>query len=308
MGNNPSKILYKRKHEDTFSEPSYGSRRSSVSDYFVKKSQSLASLLQKEEEAKEADRHQREHYMLKIIRKGNIATVLDSPSVIIQSGIEGNGIWALDMATQYPKAKVIGLDLKLPDIQLSNQTFYRAHILRPWPLNECSADFVFQRFMNQRIEKDQWEVVLKEMFRVLKRGGQLELVEAELLNHRGGPALNRLQSFYGDYCIKNNLNLDFATMTQTLKQLGFEEVSQSTFDIPLGEWPEDAESSQELRNFGFMNLEIRKAHVKNRKSEFLASWGICPETYDSMTNQAVRETEEYKTFSRYNCWVARKPL
>ncbi|RCH84057.1 hypothetical protein CU098_009386, partial [Rhizopus stolonifer] len=105
-------------------------------------------------------------------------------------------------------------------------------------------DSVFQRFMNQRIEKDQWEVVLKEMFRVLKRGGQLELVEAELLNHRGGPALNRLQSFYGDYCIKNNLNLDFATMTQTLKQLGFEEVSQSTFDIPLGEWPEDAVKSR----------------------------------------------------------------
>lgn len=44
------------------------------------------------------------------------------------------------MATQYPDAQVIGLDLKLPDIQLSNQTFYRANIIETWPIEPDSVD------------------------------------------------------------------------------------------------------------------------------------------------------------------------
>ncbi|EIE89749.1 hypothetical protein RO3G_14460 [Rhizopus delemar RA 99-880] len=79
------------------------------------------------------------HYLLKLARKGNTWTSLDSPKVIVESGI-GNGIWALEMATQYSESQVIGLDLKLPDIQLANQTFHRANILETWPIDDDSAD------------------------------------------------------------------------------------------------------------------------------------------------------------------------
>ncbi|KAI9269933.1 S-adenosyl-L-methionine-dependent methyltransferase [Sporodiniella umbellata] len=303
MGNYPSKKMYKKKLQDRSSEPSGIHHKTSfVQDYIIKRSSSVASFIKTEEESKELDRQQREHYMLKMIRKGNIAAVLDSPSVIIQSGIRGNGIWALDTASQYPKAKVIGLDLKLPDLQLANQTFYQTHLLRPWPVRDNYADFVFQRCMNLRIEKDQWLKVLKEMWRTLKPGGQVELVEPELFNHRQGPYLDQIQNYYQKDYELNNLDFDLSLMDTFLAQAGFENIQHTTYDIPLGEWPEDPE----LRNFGFMNLELRKSHTKIRRNDYIQQWHLTPQLYDTMINQAIQETERYQTFSRYHCWVARK--
>jgi hypothetical protein len=78
--------------------------------------------------------------MLKMVNKRNILTTFNqSPSIIVKSGLD-DGIWTIEVATEYPDAKVIGLDTKLPDIQLPNQTYYRTDIIHTWPIPANTVD------------------------------------------------------------------------------------------------------------------------------------------------------------------------
>ncbi|KAG1374005.1 hypothetical protein G6F61_009700 [Rhizopus arrhizus] len=235
MGNQASKVIAQKKKQEKNEKPEPSSRRSSITEFFSKRKQSITSLMKKEQDMKEHDLQQREHYLLKLARKGNTWTNLDSPKVIVESGI-GNGIWALEMATQYSESQVIGLDLKLPDIQLANQTFHRANILETWPIDDDSADFVFQRSMCICIQQDQWIHVLKEMFRVIKRGGCVELIEPELLHHQPGPVLQAFHAFYKEQCTQANIDLELKSMNDWLSEVGFEAIECKMLDLPIGEW------------------------------------------------------------------------
>lgn len=57
-----------------------------------------------------------------------------------------------------------------------------------------------------------------------------------------------------------------------------------------------------------MNLDIQKAQFKNKKNEFMSNWGLTSTAYDQMMSQAVEEIERYRSFTRFNCWMAKKPL
>ena len=65
--------------------------------------------------------------------------------------------------------------------------------------------------------------------------------------------------------------------------------------------------SIELKQFGFINKEIQKAMLKNKKSTYVPKWGITPADYDLAVSQVLDEYEEYQSFSRFNCWIAQKP-
>ncbi|CEG83385.1 hypothetical protein RMATCC62417_17312 [Rhizopus microsporus] len=314
MGNQSSKInIQNKKKQDAAIKPSTSistnlgsiasSRRSSITEFFAKRKQSIASIMKREEDIKEHDREQRQHYLLKNVRKGNTRTLLDSPKRIVESGI-GNGIWVLEMATQYPDAQVIGLDLKLPDIQLSNQTFYRANIIETWPIEPDSVDFLFQRNMVTCLQKDHWIHVFSEMFRVLKPGGSLELIEQDPLHHNPGPVLQALHAFYKEQFDQTKIDWELSTLQDALSQIGFIDIELITIDIPIGEWPTESDQKQ----FGFMNKDIQKAFLKNKKNEYMQRWSMSSVDYDVAVGEVCDEFEEYKSFTRVNCWMAKKPV
>ncbi|KAI9250312.1 S-adenosyl-L-methionine-dependent methyltransferase [Sporodiniella umbellata] len=236
MGSQASKVVSNnKKKQEKVEPPTPSSRRSSITEFFTKRKQSIASIMRKEQDMKEQDRQQREHYLLKLARKGNTWTSLDSPRVIVEVGI-GNGIWALEMATQYPQSQLIGLDKKLPDMSLSNQTFHCVNVLKTWPIEDNTADFIFQRNMISCIQQDQWIHLLKEMLRVIRPGGCIELLEPELLHHRPGPVLQAFHVFYKEQCTEANLDIELNQMEEWLRLAGFESIEKRTLDLPIGEW------------------------------------------------------------------------
>ncbi|KAG1168255.1 hypothetical protein G6F70_009179 [Rhizopus microsporus] len=180
------------------------SRRQSITEFFVGRKKSLV-----QEDFKEFDRLQRQHYLLKSARKANTCHQLKDPEVILDVGT-GNGIWALEMAAEYCQAKVIGLDIRPPTEQQGkpkNLTYKEADIMQTWPIESNSVDFVFQRNMGQVILKDQWPHVLSEMYRVLKPGGVIELVEADLWHHNPGPVQKAFDEFSQTQCNETQLAL-----------------------------------------------------------------------------------------------------
>ncbi|EPB89357.1 hypothetical protein HMPREF1544_03866 [Mucor circinelloides 1006PhL] len=284
-------------------------RRKSISEFFARRKQSLVSMHPTivEEDMKEYDRLQRQHYLLKSTRKGNTWAPIESPKVIVEAGT-ANGIWALEMATQYKESQVLGLDLKPPAFQHGNPTnlrYNQTNVNEPWPMADATVDFVFQRNMYLHIQKDQWPKVLHEMFRVLKPGGYIELIEADMWHHNPGPVQIAFQTFYKDQCKLLDLDLEIAdSLDAIIVEKGFELVEKRALDIPIGEWA----TEPELKQYGFINKEIQKALLKNKKATYVPKWGISPAEYDLAVSEVLDEFEQFKSFSRFNVWIARKPL
>lgn len=277
------------------------SRRQSITEFFSGRKKSLA-----QEDFREIDRLQRLHYLLKSARKSNTWCEIEESMTIVDVGT-GNGIWALEMASEQLNCKVIGLDLRPPSEQQGkpkNLNYHEADITEIWPLESNSVDFIFQRNMGQSIQKDQWSHVLSEMLRVLKPGGTIELVEADLIHHNPGPVQRAFDEFYQNQCAENGLDFAFTgIINKELEAIGFSELDHRTLDIPIGEWPQDSE----LKQFGFINKEIQKAFLRNRKSFYVSKWGITPEDYELAVQEVLTEFEDYHGFSRFNCWIAKKP-
>ncbi|KAI8986469.1 S-adenosyl-L-methionine-dependent methyltransferase [Pilobolus umbonatus] len=291
------------------SSPPNAPRRKSISEFFSRRKQSLVALhpTNVAEDMKESDRLQRQHYLLKSSRKSNTVAPIDSPKVIIESGT-GNGIWALEMAAEHKSSQIIGIDIKPPAYNIScppNLCFNQSDITESWPMNNNSVDFIFQRNMYLCIMKEQWPKVLAEMFRVIKPGGYIELVETELWSHNPGPVQKAFISFYKDQCVSLNVDLDVDESIGTcLEETGFVDIEKTYIDIPIGEWPADSES----RKYGFINKEIQKAMLKNKKHSYVPKWGISPNDYDVAVSEVLDEYEEFHSFSRFICWIAKKPL
>ena len=62
----------------------------------------------------------------------------------------------------------------------------------------------------------------------------------------------------------------------------------------------------ELKQFGFINKEIQKAYLRNRKAFYITKWGITPDDYELAVQEVLAEFEDYHGFTRYNCWTAKK--
>ncbi|KAI8085091.1 S-adenosyl-L-methionine-dependent methyltransferase [Halteromyces radiatus] len=258
---------------------------------------------------KEFDRWQRQHYLLKSARKANAWASFNTTkgAVIIDVGT-GNGIWALEMANQYPNVQVLGLDRVLPNDQQNgpeNLRFVQCDVTEAWPMGDNAVDFIFQRSMGDAMKQEQWGPLLKEMYRVLKPGGYIELIENDFWRHNPGPVQQAFDAFIQEQCKVTGVDFQLTDSLDTLvNETGFDQVDKKTMDIPLGEWPAD----QELKQFGFINKEAHKALLKNYKDFYVKQWGLSSADFDLAVQEVLEEFDEHHSFTRFHCWVARKPL
>ena len=81
------------------------------------------------------------------------------------------------MATDYPHVEITGIDMSpiQPKIKPDNFTFVQANLLDGLPFEDDTFDYVFQRILVSSIPRDKWPSVVKELIRVLKPGGYLEV-------------------------------------------------------------------------------------------------------------------------------------
>ena len=153
----------------------------------------------------------------------------------------GTGRWAMELATQFPSANVIGVDIAPPPVSeqaapgfsADNYTFVQGNVLERLPFADRSFDFVHQRYLIMGIPANRWPGVVAELMRVTRPGGWIELIETE--PPYGAPALNQLAD-WGKLLVSKR-GIDFAVASQIgplLTAAGAADVTARPLTIPVG--------------------------------------------------------------------------
>ncbi|KAH8550489.1 S-adenosyl-L-methionine-dependent methyltransferase [Umbelopsis sp. PMI_123] len=240
------------------------------------------------------------------MRKVNHWVSYNCDGIILDIGT-GHGDWAYEVASTYPKSKIIGLDLNPPTVPVTiqnNLEFKIQDITQRWDIPDNSVDFLFQRDMNRVLLKSDWKHVLREMYRVAQPGGVLEIVEPDLFHHNAGPVQTAADEYFKDQCEKIGRDWSLADhLSEDLTNIGFINVEKKSLDIPVGEWPSDPN----LKQIGFNNFELQRSKLRAMRANYVNVVGLSAEEYDAASKQILSEYEDYQGYTIWVCWTAQKP-
>jgi Methyltransferase domain len=152
----------------------------------------------------------------------------------------GTGRWGKEMAQKFPYTLIQGLDLE--EIRTTgpvpeNYRFVQGNVLQGLPFPDESFAYTHQRLLVAGIPKVKWPDVIRELVRVTRRGGWVELVECGIEGKNYGPLM---KSFFVDTLEQGpEREIDprvIPTLPRMMQDAGIRQVKIKTVDIPLGEW------------------------------------------------------------------------
>ncbi len=151
----------------------------------------------------EISRLEMQHYLFQREFRSDYSAPLATPMAILDVAC-GTGRWVRDMARRIPEARVVGFDLNQEQLERSleesrvrgdipppNCSFLQANALQAFPFADNSFDFVMARATSAFIPASQWPAVVREMARVCRPGGWVELRDFGLVQSKN-EALNEL--------------------------------------------------------------------------------------------------------------------
>jgi ubiquinone/menaquinone biosynthesis C-methylase UbiE len=185
-----------------------------------------------------------QHYLLRYALRGNFAAPIVRPSSILDVGC-GTGRWAMEMARAYPEANVIGIDLLPPpseehlrqlaatDPRPENYVYLQANALDGLPFPNDTFDFVHQRLLVAGIPVARWPDEVRDLLRVTRPGGWLELVEA--IPASGGPAMNQLREWLVGVGLPRGVDIRTThQISQYLQASGARNIEYRELNVQMG--------------------------------------------------------------------------
>ncbi|HSR25588.1 MAG TPA: class I SAM-dependent methyltransferase [Candidatus Eisenbacteria bacterium] len=191
-------------------------------------------------DAREIDRLDVQHFAAKAAHAGrNYLAPIAEPARILDVGC-GTGQWAFELCAEFPPALVVGLDL-VPSKPRppGNYRFVRGNVLQGLPFLSETFDFVHQRLMVSGIPLKMWPATVRDLVRVTRPGGWLELSEAMPYVEPEGPATRRLWDLLRQ--LGRSVGLDTmghvaGGLGRYLEGAGAESVQVHTHRLPIGDW------------------------------------------------------------------------
>ena len=165
--------------------------------------------------------------------------------------------------------------------------FLQANILRGLPLPEQQFDFTHQRLLVAAIPAASWPEVVRELVRVTRPGGWIELLEIGDSIEQAGPATTRLLTWMTEISKELGFEMDILHhLGDLLRQAGCDSVEAEDIPVPLGEWAGTAGQ--------MMKTDV--LHGYNAlKDSYCPRSNTPPEVFDGMLQAAAAEWEHNHT-------------
>ncbi|KAF9056970.1 S-adenosyl-L-methionine-dependent methyltransferase, partial [Rhodocollybia butyracea] len=191
-----------------------------------------------EDEQERLNRQNR--YLTKVVCDGELICApgisLDPGDEILESAT-GTGIWLLDVAHKVnPNISLIGIDISqrlFPTQHPQNVTF-AVHTVTNLPGSwDNRFKLVNQRLLLSALTSEQWGMALSELYRVLKPGGWIQLLESSPKATISSGPMKRYVDALTAVFVNNGLALDLnETLDQRLKDAGFVNIQKRTTAVP----------------------------------------------------------------------------
>ncbi|KAI7868679.1 S-adenosyl-L-methionine-dependent methyltransferase [Mucor mucedo] len=207
----------------------------------------------------------------------------------------GPGWWTLDMARLYPNSEFIGIDMAdvfYTQDKPANASFKIMNAGTGMDFEDASFDFVFQRFLVMGFPTEQYLLSIKEMKRILKPEGSIELLE--LVNHynNAGPAFKNISDW------SKHMDSFIADKISTyLLDAGYANIQDITYNVPIGSWGGEP---------GEMFLAVQKMALPAVKVMVTELTEVTSEEYDKNLELAFKEADERQISTRFRLIYATK--
>lgn len=259
---------------------------------------------------KEVQRLDFQHYMLRYLLHGNYAAPLHTPTSILDVGC-GTGRWAMEMATIFPHANVVGIDLVPPpmeqlntpsggaDTRPDNFAFVQGNVLEGLPFGDASFDFTHMRLLVFALPMNRWQDVANELVRVTRPGGWVEWLEGGIATQLPGPAGERLNQFANEAARRRGIDPSYVfRVGEFLQGAGLVNLQRRDIILPAG---------ARAGRVGQMSVTDYLAVISGMKGPLVAMGVTTSEEFDQTIAAARVELEQGQSFWRFPLAYGQRP-
>ncbi|KAJ3033364.1 hypothetical protein HDV00_006472 [Rhizophlyctis rosea] len=244
----------------------------------------------------EMDRLHLQHYVMKLQFKSNfsapVSSLLHTPGAKVLDVGCGSGIWAFEMASDFPKSHITGFDLspvQPSNVKPKNVEFLTGDLTKlPLPFADNTFDYVHMRLLVLALRTEFWPILIGELVRIVKPGGWLEMTEARDFAMKGPTKVPNLMGILADGCAARGCDIQIALKLKSYME--FQPLLTSVQEVTHGHHspvhPTDKEGLRIARMYG----DDITAALMGLKSQLVAK-GICAEgEYGMLVRAHVEET------------------
>ncbi|KAF5863161.1 hypothetical protein ETB97_010506 [Aspergillus alliaceus] len=263
----------------------------------------------------EAERLELQHQVFsKVFDNRLIFPPIPRPRKVLDCGY-GTASWAIEAAERHPECEVIGLDIfpyMNPDEIPENLWLQVDDLNRPFTFPPNHFDLVHSRLLATGINRDRWPSYIRDIKRVLKPGGWVQLVEIyfNVQSDNGSiteqHALRRWSTqLMGSLEGVKDLRVG-TRLRNLLTAAGLTEVDARMIPLPLSAWSTDPR----MRDIGAMNIEnVKKLLPALGLYPFTQHLRMPPQQFAELIAQAQEEadTPSLKAYFPLYVCIGRKP-